>query len=935
MLTDILKMRGEGVIRKALREAPRGLPEMIRHVLEGYSISLKESPDILHDFNEILIWVAVTDRPLKLGEIDNVLKWRSESGESMIGLEQSLRTQFASFFTLIRQDGLSTAYIQGLQHGAETEGTDEDERLSSLSTSEDDDWDEAADEWDSDPFTTKVTFSHASFGDFFHEEKEGPVSGGQNTLPVGVDIRNARVRVFRACLDIMSCEPGSPKETVASSLRSCVASVWLELLQKIDITKTSEDDKEYIARGLMSVLTRSPGLADIHWNAHLTSRKSIDLLNLWLEKSSAPEIKEWYSHATAENDADLISDVILRIGKRWLSTRYGDCVLDFQAVAAFLDFRSGEEPKPASASDETILKCANWLSLDQNGLWNHQLGVTLRDLGHFTQALAHFEKSISITPKNEQWPVRHSKSWLYLDMREYETAAGLDVEMYQELQALHKEQDANEPNEWTINLHNVCHRLAICYRGLKKEDQQIEYLEKATSYDMRCYVCLRQLIKLLWFRQNLDTITAKLTQMDVQLPDKNYTGLIEALLTGLWTQDEEDFKYIAVAARYSNKLDWLLDAYSTAAHTAKKEHKTVVAVALDLTLGLIYDKGLKRHEDGAKIYERILGIYGDTRIDHVLVRSLVDAKCHLGSYLIWKAIEEGPLSKTGQEYGRQLENLVQRKLRLAVDDNVPSFAERERDMDLYEKNLMKTSIAFTGHNACYVLLGNYYKLVGRMEDAMSQYAEVLKACLEILDNDDAADDFSAFSIMFQVIASAIGPEEAVSIFYLSWANRVILSQLWSKRTTAITTEHEGSKRATRIRLNPSSNIWNAESEKDGEEAEKASTSPQTLSWSVEEVECVGCLNDFKPGQWEKYYLCYHCLYGFCIDCYTKLKTGTYDGPVCSPLHDWYEIPAPSEELMENWQVGKLFCKLFLVLNSSSCVFHVVLGYIFYLFAVAL
>ncbi|OAF56402.1 hypothetical protein VC83_06854 [Pseudogymnoascus destructans] len=204
---------------------------------------------------------------------------------------------------------------------------------------------------------------------------------------------------------------------------------------------------------------------------------------------------------------------------------------------------------------------------------------------------------------------------------------------------------------------------------------------------MRCYLCLRKLITLLWFRQTFDNITAKLTRMDVRLPDKEYTGLIEALLTGIWTQDEEDFKYIA-AALYSQKLDWLLMAYNTAIQTAKKEHRTVVAVSLELSIAVIYDKGINRHDEGAEIYKRIIDIYGDTRIDLMLVRSLVNAKCYLGSYLIWKAIEDGgPLSEADQEYGRQLEDLVQRKLRLVVDDNVPSYVDRELDMDLDEKNL--------------------------------------------------------------------------------------------------------------------------------------------------------------------------------------------------------------------------------------------------------
>ncbi|OBT68654.1 hypothetical protein VE03_01721 [Pseudogymnoascus sp. 23342-1-I1] len=907
MLTDILKMRGEGAIRKALREAPRGLPKMIRHVLEGYSISLEESPDVLHDFNELLIWVTVTARPLKLAEINSVLKWRSESGEGMIGLERSLRTQFASFFTLIRQDGLNTADLQRLKSGTETPSTDEDGAVYSLSASEEEEWDEAEDESDSDPLTTEVTFSHASFGDFFRDEKEGPVSGGQHILPVGVNIRSARIRVFCACLGIISCEPGGPKEPVALELRSYAASAWLELLQEIDITKTSEEDKETIAHGLMSVLTRSPGLADVRWNIQLTSRKSLDLLKLWLEKSPTPEINKWYSQATAENDADLISDVIRRIGKRWLSTSNTDWVLDARAVAAFMDFRSGENPKSALVSDEAILKCANWLSLDQDALWHRRLGATLRDLGHYLQASGHFEKSASLATEKEQWPIRHSKSWLYMEMRKYETAVELDIEIYQELQVLHNEQDAKGPNKWDDDLHKVCHRLGSCYRELKKEDQEIDYLDKATSYNMRCYTCLRQLIKLLWFRRNLDSIVAKLTRTDVELPDKEYTGLIEGLLTGWWSHDEEDFKYIAVAAQYAQKLDWLLKAYNTAIQAAKKEHKTVVAVGLELTIAVIYDKGIKRHDEGAEIYKRILDIYGNTRIDLMLVRSLSNVKFYLANYLISRAVEDGPLSKSGQEYGRQLENLVKQKQRLAVDDNVPSFADRERDMDLYEKNFVKSSSEFMGRSLSHCFLGNYYKLVGRMEDAMSQFAEVVRGCLEILDNDDEADDFVALSVLFPAVASAIGPEEAVDIFYLSWASRVMLAQLWSKRNDLLTMEHEGTRKGWFIRLKVTEDTpRGVESEKGEENAEEDSASPKTLSWTVDEVQCVGCWNDFKSGQWEKHYICYYCVYGFCIDCYTKLKANTYDGPVCSPQHDWYEIPAPSEKLMKNWQVGKLF-----------------------------
>ena len=110
MLEELYKKKRVSTILEALNKAPRGLNEMLRHVLEGFSATLEdEDPD---DLNELLAWVTCAERPMKLGELDLVLRLKSPSGDGMLALEDALRTQFASFFSLTREDGLTTGELQ-------------------------------------------------------------------------------------------------------------------------------------------------------------------------------------------------------------------------------------------------------------------------------------------------------------------------------------------------------------------------------------------------------------------------------------------------------------------------------------------------------------------------------------------------------------------------------------------------------------------------------------------------------------------------------------------------------------------------------------------------------------------------------------------------------------------------------------------------------
>lgn len=49
--------------------------------LRDFSVSLKGNNQYTDDLNELIAWVVCASRPLSLGEIATILKWRCLDGE--------------------------------------------------------------------------------------------------------------------------------------------------------------------------------------------------------------------------------------------------------------------------------------------------------------------------------------------------------------------------------------------------------------------------------------------------------------------------------------------------------------------------------------------------------------------------------------------------------------------------------------------------------------------------------------------------------------------------------------------------------------------------------------------------------------------------------------------------------------------------------------
>jgi hypothetical protein len=286
MLKELLKKRNEGAIRTALDSAPRGLDQMIRHVLEGFSLSLKDNIDAAEELNTLLAWVTCAPRPLTLEELDAVLKLESPTGDGNWWLEGTLRKQFASFFMLVREDGLTTADLQRARPA------EDDFDVAPADDVPADGFDDVDNDtnFDSDPATTTVTFCHASIGDFFRNESETKAIAEEDCPAIGFEFHESEVSVLKTHLTVLCSEPYSEMWNRAGTLLALIRVNWMHALEMVEISKTGTEDKVLIGTALVDIFSHGQD-AEL-----LTSVAGYFRWNQF-DQGNVNLVESWVSHA--------------------------------------------------------------------------------------------------------------------------------------------------------------------------------------------------------------------------------------------------------------------------------------------------------------------------------------------------------------------------------------------------------------------------------------------------------------------------------------------------------------------------------------------------------------------------------------------------------------------------------------------------------------
>lgn len=298
MLDQISDVSRPSDIRNKLEQAPHDLAKMIRHVFER----LAGDPSVQRDdFNEMLTWITFARTPLLLGQMDVILKLRGEFGEGMPDLEDRLRDQFSSFFTLEREDNMTTQTLQPAIQDIRHEIISHEEHSSGQAgeshdvhqTVEDlEDEDYISRPYDSDPKTTLLGFSHASIRDYLVQEGRPTTRKYPVDLGIGIDVNKAEHHITATCLRIL-CDTEHESLFFDNNMLEYAADNFLKHLQKVDKSSLSKQEKKTVLRPLFTIF-QSDSIME-RW-IEKCSNKWSTFVQSWLKDSTLARcVRDWFT----------------------------------------------------------------------------------------------------------------------------------------------------------------------------------------------------------------------------------------------------------------------------------------------------------------------------------------------------------------------------------------------------------------------------------------------------------------------------------------------------------------------------------------------------------------------------------------------------------------------------------------------------------------
>ncbi|OGM43950.1 NACHT and TPR domain protein [Aspergillus bombycis] len=743
MLQELVKKRNESSIRKALDQAPKGLKEMLRHVLLSFSTSSNEEE--LEFLNEILLWVTCSRQPLTLAEVESILRLKSPEGDGMIYPEGALRRQFASFFSLNREDGLTTAELQTMSTNQTDFDASEDE-------GEERDADEEAFEdvenftdFDSHKETTTVTFCHASIGDFFRDPTEGKASDEESHVPVGVNYLNAKAHVLKTFLRIFTDPEFAKKADDSEQMLRHAAENWVHHLLTTPASDCSLEDRRDIAKMLLVALRSEDAITGwIGYRGWVSTEANTRAIRQWWEDeevlaSLTPEEQAFISLTQADPITTFQPVVMLCTKKwvaddRWLAAPVAAVAWSYQSLlkGKEVNFLERFDPTP-----EEIIEAAGFGDLEKNALWYRRCAMVLRQLTYFDQALEYFSKAVELDP--DMWLSKAGMAIVYSMKQEWQKAIDLDEDIVQIL-SVQIESDP-ENSELKASIHTSLERLGNCYQQLGDLEKRFEAYKRAQSLTPYCDTCINVLLE--HYGANHDhAATIDLLQQlaDTPVPDEDISRLTQSL----WDNPEEDTRYFVLAADAAlatDHLGFMVEAWRTAARAARKASKTVTAAQLDMSLARIYSEFLHDQAKAVKRWERIMNTYASSKDETVIGFAKLKASVALAKQFLCDAVEAGIGTPQAEEAGAKLEKLG-------------------RHVKLNDESALWTVSSMRA-----ICLGIYYRLCGRDTEARALFKPSIQRGLAILSDDDPENDVLGFLDLLNALVAAGDVKNVTAVAY--------------------------------------------------------------------------------------------------------------------------------------------------------------------------
>ncbi|KYK62083.1 NACHT and TPR domain protein [Drechmeria coniospora] len=437
MMDDVNRKRHQSSILESLEAYPKEIDGVLQRTLDSLAKSISR------------------EEALTLEQLEAVLVM--EFGDSPLFLEESMRRQYACFFELERQDGLTTDDLvkdfdraqRNLKRDVGPARTAHGRSLSvgdvpvprqhlspavRVSTSRHSSptvspprplsplhaelLDSASDvEFRSNESTTHVTFFHTSVHEFFRHGRSAQAAAVEST--VGFDINKARIHILKSCLKIFT-QPawfaGLDLGRGKQAIKQYAAWYWQEHVAAIDPAGVSDDDKRALGPQLYLMLTDESTMFD--WS--ITYEKNDEGLDIFSD-GNMHGLRRWLNDPAVIDGLDDGAKTFARrsfekpvtvcepmgrfYAKAWLAAdcaHYVPTRFCFKIVHNVAFVSSGHEWSQANlhwpdvSIEERVATATAWAAQPETAHWHRRVGSTYLTMEMHAEALKHYETALEM-----------------------------------------------------------------------------------------------------------------------------------------------------------------------------------------------------------------------------------------------------------------------------------------------------------------------------------------------------------------------------------------------------------------------------------------------------------------------------------------------------------------------------------------------------------
>ncbi|KAI6781658.1 uncharacterized protein J7T54_003923 [Emericellopsis cladophorae] len=920
MLADMNRKRRPTTILKSLESFPREINGVLSTTLANLSATITEEEAT--DLNEMLRWVTCAEQTLTLEQLEAILILEFE--DPPFRFEDTLRGQYACFFELEREDGLTTDDLvkshERAQKGQQESPTGRFRRSSSTGKKESpqravsparriaynrrrtspvalietspsrryslsrsparrpellDAGQEM--EFRSKKSTTMVTFFHASVRDFFRDEDTLSATRGVKGPDIGFDISKARLHVLETCLRIFNDKKWFDKHKLGVkryALRQYAAWYWQEHLAALSPSAVSVEEKRKLGPQIYRMLTQDDIIYD--WSVlyeqndeglEVLTDSNISALKAWMSDPDVlsglgPEAQQW-AKGSVQKPTGLFQQIGRFYARAWLDPSFKQYVptrFCFKIVQSIAYMEEGHKWSDSQCHWSAIPVVTR---IDKATEW-----AACEKTAHWYRRVG----STFLTSGMNEEALQHYNSALKLEPDSVETlgrkAFCLSVdERYGEALHLALKCEAKEKEILENGKPTLPQRGASQWRLYKDHFLIAQCYYRAREVDLAIRYFHEALDSAenaaLDYHERFEAVTSFLDVLAAENKHEEMIKVMEDMALQPSSRTREQSRLVDfLCAKHSKPivLEWLPKAACTTGKT------DFLVERLEMSVDVAHD----RRDTLKELYLRL-----------AMGTALVYSRDFDEAIEVFEQISLVEYRPRGNVPTRSAHALSFQKLAslykgMALRAGITSSgADRwiqkleyvQAKQSAHRNQDLPASMLGSDVNAAAIYLALFYRLRGRKRDAEKLLSALILESCEILEDEDLQNDQFALENLLKLFVAAGDDGNALALA------------------------------VSMRRLNPEASLSTP-----GDSPVHTRLEPKLPDIQSSSRSCANCL-EIVPSNAE-FFICHFCLDAFCGRClHKKIQPGTDKTSLCQPDHEWMEVP-PLQRVLHTGQVLK-------------------------------